>query len=190
MKKLAIIIIILFIFSVFPCYPEENDINTLPMDVSRFISEEHRAMIENYFLNEILNGIYYSRSYTKNEIINFYGEPLKNIVEETSSFYSDSFGLIAIRKLVYKDMMHVFYVFDNEVELHNRVVIDIPLERLITINIGDNKNKVKEVFGYIRLEHEDEITYRINYHGYTLDLRFLFENNIITKIEGVYFGVQ
>ena len=190
----SLIKIIGIILFVLPCYSEENyiDINS----IDRLISEENKTKVENYLLNELLNGINISGNfyYDKNDVIDFYGIPLEETIE-VANFFRSTFGIIAERKLIYDDLIFIYFVFENNSERLQRVEINRPLERLKTINIGDNANKIREEFGNIfwesKYRYEHEILFRLRYNGeYPYDLVFLIENNIIIKIECNYFYLE
>ena len=194
-KIIGIILIVL------PCYSQENSVGI--NNVDRLISEENRIKIDNYLSNELLNGISISEQYLfdKNVVIDFYGIPLEETEEttEAGNGFRLSFGLIAERKLIYDDLIHIYFIFDHDQyygnitsrELLQRIEINRPLERLKTINIGDNANKIREEFGNILTDRKYEIIFRLKYNRrYPFDLVFLIENDIIIKIVCTYFYLE
>jgi hypothetical protein len=141
--------------------------------------------IDYYFENELLDGRAFSGNLpNRKEIYKYYGIPLEEIIETSKHLF-----YVAIRKLIYSDLIHNFYISEGGSETYNGFVINKPLERLKMINIGDNINKLIETFGSMYWEgnnygYEHYILYDgLKYAG----IIFYIENNIIIKIEGLYF---
>jgi hypothetical protein len=157
--------------------------------------------LENYFLNEILGGmeinIYDIK--TKNEIYEYFGIPINETVniEECFLYTSGeiieniySTGPIGSRRIVYSDLIHSFAILNGRqlFEVYNSIEINNPLERLQTINIGDNINKLIEAFGnnYIRTRAKNCIIY-FGFNNTGGGIHFYFENIIINEIVCIFF---
>jgi hypothetical protein len=159
--------------------------------------------LENYFLNEILGGIEINiyDIKTKNEIYEYFGTPINETVNIEECFLDTSgeiiedifsTGTIGSRRIVYSDLIHSFAILKFRgrqlFERYNSIEINNPLERLQTINIGDNINKLIEAFGnnYNRTRDNNCIIY-YGFNNMGGGIHFYFENNIINKIVCIFF---
>jgi hypothetical protein len=142
--------------------------------------------IDYYFTNEILNDKVFSGNMTdRKKFDEYYGMPLEEIIETSEHLF-----YIAVRKLLYDDVIHYFYISNDGEEVYNGVEINKPLERLKTINIGDSINKLKETFGNECWEdNNDRYGHNIFYEGlYFAGIIFYIEDDIIIKIFCSYFS--
>jgi hypothetical protein len=141
--------------------------------------------IDYYFENELLEGRAFSGNLPdRNEIYKYYGIPLEEIIETSRHLF-----YVAIRKLIYSDLIHNFYISEDGSETYNGFEINKSLERLKMINIGDNINKLKETFGSVYWEGNNyRYSHYISYNGLKYaGIIFFIENDIIIRINGFYF---
>ena len=186
MQLAKIILAIILPLNLFPCIKDKKDTRNIPNREYKALNADfknYREIIENYFINEVLNGIKYTGELDdKNGVVKLYGLPLEENVESISPYYFEGGNVIAIRKLIYDDLIHYYYVFENGKELYAGIEMDKSHERLKTINIGDDVNKLKEIFGESFYDYEN----KISYYGLNEEVVFLIKNNIIIKIIGNY----
>ena len=166
---------------------EDNNIENIFLPGIETISEERNIVI-NFVVNEILNNnIYKSFIEDKNGVIDTYGTPISDkIIQYTDGLkYEGGMILIGIREILYDDLTHRYFVFEdrnnNEIQYYVDVSVSKKLERLKTINIGDSSEKIIEIFGnnYAFKENES-IIYRVNEIEL---LKFNVIQNSIIKIE-------
>jgi hypothetical protein len=178
-----IILAIILPVNLFSCIKGKNDTQNMEYKIFNIDFEKDREIIENYFVNEVLNGIKYTgRLDDKNGAVKFYGLPLEENIESIPPYYLEGYYAIAIRKLIYDDLIHYYYVFETGKELYAGVEMNKSQKRLKTINIGDDVNKLKETFGRNFYEHENIISY----YGLNEEVAFFVEKDIIVKIIGSY----
>jgi hypothetical protein len=169
MKKNNGVVLIMIIFAVFvSCQKkagfttEESQIDENITDTPVTINNEDSELIEaeidtetvnakgdnitDFFYNEILNG-YKDVSFRDGEdgVINAFGEPLKENRIATS-FGFEGGEVVEIYELIYKDITHQYYVFESGHKLYSGCYIDKKVNRLKTINIGDNAKILKSIF--------------------------------------------
>jgi hypothetical protein len=185
-KISKIVLAIILPLNLFSCIKDKkNTENMQNIEYKTFYIdyENYREIIENYFINEVLNGIKYTGKLdNKNGVVELYGLPLEENIESISPYYFEGGKVIAIRKLIYEDLIHYYYVFENGKELYVGIEMKKSHERLKTITIGDDVNKLKETFGGNFYEYEN----RISYYGLKEELVFFIENNIVVKIVANY----
>jgi hypothetical protein len=197
-NKILVIILLLILFS---C--EKNKINTVnvPNEALENITQESQTvenkiltndfeniqntkeMIENYFVNEVLNGMKYTGDIEDpNGVVKIYGNPLKENIRQTTPIWRNKNYVNFIRTLIYDDLIHYYYTFENGTEMYVSVIMIKPHERLKTIKIGDNISKLKEIFGNNIYEFDNNPVYQ----GLNLEVIFIIRNDKIMEIIGNY----
>jgi hypothetical protein len=74
-----------------------------------------------------------------------------------------AFGIKGVREITYNDLLHRYYIYDDNTQMYVHVLAYKKLDRLRTINIGDPARKLISIFG--ETYHQDggeDILYSLN----------------------------
>jgi hypothetical protein len=110
---------------------------------------ENDNPLENYIFNEVLNGIKYTTDFKdKNGVIEIYGEPIEDTIRINPQTFSFRGGKVkGVRELTYKDLLHRYYIYEDDTQFYVHVLANKPVDRLKSINIGDFSEKIITTFG-------------------------------------------
>ncbi|GHV08468.1 hypothetical protein FACS189485_19990 [Spirochaetia bacterium] len=126
-----------------------------------------------------------------------YGTPIEdNIV---SLYIHSRPYVIGLREIIYKDLTHRYYIFDDNTQRYANLEVNHKLDRLKEINIGDSVEKLITTFGnkYRKwvnnnyMDHSDvENTIYLEYKWLYGEVLFFIENDIIVKIICTFSGTN
>jgi hypothetical protein len=145
-----------------------------------------RNNITDFFYNEILNGNNdLSFQHGSDGVINFFGRPLEENRISTS-FYFEGGTVIQIHELIYNDLTHRYYVFENGRELYYGYFVTKTLDRLKSIKIGDTSEKLLSTFfdKYYTWDNVESIKENISYYTdpVVCEIQFVIKEGIIKMI--------
>jgi hypothetical protein len=155
MKKLIILCLFITFSSIISCRDnsqkqeiKENN-NKLLEKANDEIIKQNDNPLENYIFNEILNGIKYTEDFkNKNGVIKIYGEPIEDTIRINSETFFFRGGKVkGVREIKYEDLLHRYYIYEDDTQFYVHVLANKPMDRLKSINIGDFSEKIIITFG-------------------------------------------